>query len=495
MANHTMIQYFEWYLPDDGSLWRQCEAKAQELKALGFDMIWLPPAYKGTGRGDVGYGVYDLYDLGEFDQKGTVRTKYGTREEYLRAVRALQRAGLRVLTDMVLNHRMGADACETVEATERAENNREQQTGGSRSILAWTRFTFPGRAGKYSSFVWDKDCFSGTDWDEKEKRKGLYLFSGKSWNRETDDEKGNYDYLMGSDLDTDNPAVAAELQNWARWYFDTVGMDGVRLDAVKHISFDFYREWLRALRAYAAENGKEELFAVGEYWHADLWHLTHYLDAVQNSMFLFDVPLHYNFFHASREGGYYDMRGLFANSLVKERPQQAVTFVDNHDTQAGQALCSDVQGWFKPIAYASILLREGGIPCVFYGDLYGIPHAGAAPVAELPLLLKLRERYAYGAQTDYFDHHDVVGWVRHGDEAHEDSGMAVLVSDGPQGKKRMLMGGRFAGMRFYDAVGRCTEPVTLDSDGWGTFGVSGGSVSVWVCGDAYRELKGGAAQA
>lgn len=55
----------------------------------------MPPACKGAnGREDVGYSVYDLYDLGEFDQKGSVPTKYGTKEEYLEAVDALHREGM-----------------------------------------------------------------------------------------------------------------------------------------------------------------------------------------------------------------------------------------------------------------------------------------------------------------------------------------------------------------------------------------------------------------
>ena len=59
--------------------------------------MWLPPAYKGqAGVKDVGYGVYDTYDLGEFDQKGTVPTKYGTKDEYLAAVAALKAAGIDV---------------------------------------------------------------------------------------------------------------------------------------------------------------------------------------------------------------------------------------------------------------------------------------------------------------------------------------------------------------------------------------------------------------
>ena len=82
----TLLQYFEWYLPAGGGHWRRAAADAPHLAALGFTGVWLPPAYKGhQGQADVGYGVYDLYDLGEFDQKGTVPTKYGRREEYLAA--------------------------------------------------------------------------------------------------------------------------------------------------------------------------------------------------------------------------------------------------------------------------------------------------------------------------------------------------------------------------------------------------------------------------
>ena len=77
------MQFFEWYLPNDGFWWKRCAAKAQNLAGLGITDIWLPPAYKCTSQNDVGYSIYDLYDLGEFDQKGTVRTKYGTKEEYI----------------------------------------------------------------------------------------------------------------------------------------------------------------------------------------------------------------------------------------------------------------------------------------------------------------------------------------------------------------------------------------------------------------------------
>ena len=88
--NGMMLQGFSWYLPSDAQHWRRMAERAPELAARGFTAIWFPPAYKGqAGIADVGYGVYDLWDLGEFDQKGSVATKYGTREDYVAAVRAM----------------------------------------------------------------------------------------------------------------------------------------------------------------------------------------------------------------------------------------------------------------------------------------------------------------------------------------------------------------------------------------------------------------------
>src|SRR5690606_12519874 len=95
MPRGVMFQYFEWNCRGDGSLWRELAERARELKNLGSTAIWLPPANKCMGGGgDTGYAAYDLYDLGEFDQKGSVRTKYGTRDEFLAAVQAVQDTGM-----------------------------------------------------------------------------------------------------------------------------------------------------------------------------------------------------------------------------------------------------------------------------------------------------------------------------------------------------------------------------------------------------------------
>ena len=89
-----------------------------------------------------------------------------------------------------------------------------------------------------------------------------------------------------------------------------------------------------------------------------------YITETEGQISLFDVPLHYNLYNASKDENY-DLSKILNSTLVKENPSKAVTFVDNHDTQPGQSLTSFVERWFKLPAYAMILLRDEGYPCVW----------------------------------------------------------------------------------------------------------------------------------
>lgn len=493
MENFTMLQFFEWYLPNDGGHWNKLTEEAVRLKGMGIDTLWLPPAHKGmSGSNSTGYDSYDLYDLGEFDQKGSVRTKYGTREEFLNAIKAARKAGLKVYADVVLNHLGGADESEQVTVRKVNLNNREEFISEPFEIEAFTRFAYPARAEKYSAFKWDFQCFSGVDYDAASPEDGV-IYSiqnqyGDGWDQVPGDEHGNFDYLMLCDIEFRNPAVVEELKAWGKWFLETTGVDGFRLDAVKHIPAYFYADWLDYLRH---ETGAE-LFAVGEYWTPlDLQAMQNYLEETSGKMSLFDAPLQHNFSKASEEGNAFDLRTIFDGTLVSANPALAVTLVENHDTQPLQALEQPVAQWFRPIAYALILLREAGYPCVFYSDIYGAGYVDGGgdgdqheivmePVSELEELLKLRKQYAYGFQADYFDHANCVGWLRRGDEAVEGSGLAVLLSNGEEGHKRMEMGATFAGKTLRDALGKIGDTIEVGADGWANLRCPAGGVSVWI---------------
>lgn len=94
------------------------------------------------------------------------------------------------------------------------ENDRNVEIQGKKKITVWTKFTFPGRNGKYSNFKWDWTNFHGTDYDAKSQENGIYRFIGKEWDSDVDGEFGNYDYLMGVDLDMSDEEVVEELDRW-----------------------------------------------------------------------------------------------------------------------------------------------------------------------------------------------------------------------------------------------------------------------------------------
>ncbi|WP_160725237.1 alpha-amylase [Bacillus sp. USDA818B3_A] len=478
--NKTIMQFFEWHLMNDGTHWKRLKEMAPKLKEKGITSIWIPPVTKASTQGNNGYATYDLYDLGEFDQKGTVRTKYGTKEELLEAISACHNLGIKVYVDVVMNHKAGADDTEIFEVVEVDPEDRTKEISEAFEIEGWTKFTFPGRDGKYSSFQWGYEHFNGTDKDERTGKDGIFLIQGenKGWSDNVDDEFGNYDYLMLADIDYDHPEVKKEMIKWGKWMADTLECAGYRLDAIKHIDSEFIREFVEEMR----EHRGEDFYIVGELWKHELEGYQQYLDQMDTHIDLFDVPLHYKLCQASNEGNDFDLTHIFEDTLAGSYPEHAVTFVDNHDTQPQESLESWVQDWFKPSAYALILLRQEGYPCVFYGDYYGIqgpePKTGIKEI--LDSMLFARYEKAYGEQQDYFDHPNTIGWVRLGVEEIKHSGCAVVVSNGDDGEKRMYVGEDRAGETWVDLTNSRNEEITIEEDGYATFPVNGGSVSVWA---------------
>ena len=474
--NGIIMQYFEWYMDCKQNLWNDLKDEASNLAKLGITAVWLPPAYKGIGgKDDVGYGAYDVYDLGEFNQKGTIKTKYGSKDEYLDCIMKLKQNGIETYADIVLNHKMGADALQIIPATKVDWSNHNTQISNEEIVKVATKFTFPGRNKKYSDFEWNWTDFDGIDYNNETEEHAIFKFKDKNWNGEVDEEYGNFDYLMGADLDFQNSKVVDECKSWGKWYIDISKIDGFRLDAVKHIEANFYNEWIKYLR----EETKKNLFTVGEYWAADVNKLHRYITETNGQISLFDVPLHYNLYGASKDENY-DLSKIFDNTLVKENSSMAVTFVDNHDTQPGQALQSYIEDWFKQSAYALILLRNTGYPCIFYGDYYGIPYSNKKKVEKIQDLIRLRKEKSYGNQIDYFDNQNCIGWTRQGDEEHLKSGIAVVISNNNESYKRMFIGENFAGKIFIDSLENCEDKIIIEDNGWADFKVKAKSCSVWI---------------
>jgi len=283
---------------------------------------------------------------------------------------------------------------------------------------------------------------------------------------------------MFANIHYNHPVVKEEMIKWGEWLAETLQCDGFRLDAIKHISHEFIREFVTQI---TQERG-DEFYIVGEFWNPELASCQEFLDTVDYKIDLFDVSLHFKLRAASEAGSDFDLSTIFDDTLVKSHPRNAVTFVDNHDTQPHESLESWVSDWFKQSAYALILLRQEGYPCVFYGDYYGI--GGDEPIPgkkeALDPLLYARYHKAYGEQEDYFDLPNTIGWVRRGVIDIERSGCAVVIANSDNGEKRMFVGEGRAEEVWVDLTGNREDQISIEKDGFATFPVNGGSVSVWA---------------
>ncbi len=442
--NGVMLQAFYWNVPQKtpaGSWWKNLEQKAGEFKDAGFTAVWLPPPYKGaSGTSDVGYGVYDRYDLGEFDQKGAVATRYGTLAELQSTIDSLHGQHVEVYADIVMNHMMGADASDEFDYSGRHFN-------------VPTKFNFTARGNKYSNYTWQYYNFNGVQAGDG---------SWQNW-------KGGWDFapysgdavdnLMGCEIRYLDENNRNEMVAWGQWLTAILKLDGYRLDATKHIYTPFVNQWLDTV--------KGQRFAVSEAQFYDIAKLQDYAVRTGRRTSLFDFPLHGVFATVLNANGPGDLRNFrFAGYTEVDGPL-SVSFVDNHDTDNnGGAVFTQ-----KMLAYAYILMRDKGYPCVFYKDYY---EYGLGP--EIKRLMQIRRDHAHGPSWEHDETDaDVYVYSRAGDAQH--TGLLLVLCDQNAPPKRVRT--PFANAHLRDLTGNQTAEVVTDAQGSGTFPVTGRSYSVW----------------
>jgi len=96
----------------------------------------------------------------------------------------------------------------------------------------------------------------------------------------------------------------------------------------------------------------------------------------------------------------------------------------------------------------------------------------------LETLIRARQTYAWGAQTDYLDHPNCIAFARSGTAEHP--GCVVVMSNSEAGEKTLELGEHFAHKKWRDLLENRQDIVESDGEGKALFYCDGGSVSVWV---------------
>jgi len=152
-----------------------------------------------------------------------------------------------------------------------------------------------------------------------------------------------------------------------------------------------------------------------------------------------------------------------------------------------QSLESLVEAWFKPLAYAFILLRTDGYPCVFYADYYGAQYKGSKNHNEydilmhshkwmIDLFLDARSKYTFGIRRDFFETRNCIGWTFEGEEGGKS--MAVIISNAEEASLWMETGKENA--VYKDITNHIDKKITTNEFGWAPFSCKSGSVSLWI---------------
>ena len=349
----VMMQTFYWNCPQiegrEFQWWPYLQGEVAALARVGFTALWLPPANKAASNTSMGYDPYDYYDLGEFDQKGSVATWFGTKAALEALVAAAHAAKLQVYADFVINHNSGGDARET-----------NPLDGQSR----WTDFR--PKSGK---------LVRNWEW-----------FHPSSY--ETSDGMTFGDM---PDLCHRNPDVYTGLLECALWMVNVIGFDGFRYDFVKG-----YGPWM--VRAIQELRGLHDdvafkPFSVGECWDSDRtiddW-LAEANTWNDNPVSAFDFPLRYRLRDLCDTYGFSLRQLVQPGSVLGDNPDLAVTFVENHDVVRNDPVVND-----KMLAYAFILTHQG-YPCVFWQDYYGFGLGLEGRVDGIAALVRVHEDHAGG---------------------------------------------------------------------------------------------------
>lgn len=373
----VIFQGFYWDVPEG---WYGVLADAaydlSDIYGYSIDYIWFPPPSKGmSGSASMGYDPYDYYDLGQYPQKGSTSTRFGTFNDLQRAIDAYHSQGIGVIGDIVLNHRGGGEL----------ENNPNT---GSESYT-----DFSGVAS--GKCTWNYDAFHPSSYAQND----VGTFGGFP------------------DVCHANSTVMNDLIEWGLW-LRNVGFDGWRLDYVKG-----YYPWV----AEEFKNSTGDSFCVAELWDRNVNLIEQWVYEAGGGIMVFDFPLYYTMRDVcmATDG---DISSFISRdaSFVAAHPELSVTFAANHDTDE---IIDD-----KMLAYGFILTYEG-TPCVWWKDYfdYGLDKGGAEePLQEgngIDKLIWVRGYLGGGAPKIE---------VLHGDEdiliyqEKEHKGYIVVLNDGTE---------------------------------------------------------------
>lgn len=325
----VMFQAFDWNVQNQpaGQNWYDVlEQNRQTVVDAGIDVWWMPPP--SNSAAPQGYLPRELYDL---------NTAYGTRAQLEALINNLHADNVKVLSDIVINHRVGSSDAVTFANPDWPTFFITADDEGPQFVNYPVNLSING------------DYFPGTA-------------------LKADGSNGGF--AAARDLDHFNPAVRQEIILWMQFLRNEIGFDGWRYDFVHGYDPIFNKEYNDATNPY---------FAVGELLESSRVQTNNWVNFTQQSSSAFDFNTKVSLQNAFRDNNLSYLRDFAGNAsgMIGINPGKSVTFLDNHDTGLAQQCCgsnfvfpSDEVNLRKGYAY---ILTHPGNPMVFWTHFFDAP--------------------------------------------------------------------------------------------------------------------------
>ncbi|KQU70923.1 pullulanase-type alpha-1,6-glucosidase [Phycicoccus sp. Root101] len=388
------------------------EGKLDYIKGLGTTAIWLTPSFKNkpvqgsAGNESAGYHGYWITDFTQVDPH------LGTNADLKALIAAAHAKGMKVFFDIITNH--------TADVINYKEN---QYTYRDKTAFPYkdadgTVFDDKAYAGKpgfpkldpRTSFPYTPVFTNAGDSTAKVPawlndptnyhNRGDSTFAGES------SEYG--DFVGLDDLFTEQQDVEKGMEDIYKAWVD-FGVDGFRIDTVKHVNMEFWQSFSPAMIAQAKARKNDDFFMFGEVYDARPSYMSQFTTTGKLQATLdFGFQAQATNWAQGKAGT--DLRDLYADddyyTDTDSNAYELPTFLGNHDMgrvgyllkgadPVGPALMSKVK------LADSLMYLTRGQPITYYGDEQGfVGYGGDKDARQDMFASKVADRPKAGGGTD-----------------------------------------------------------------------------------------------